>query len=1198
MELVAGTGVSSEVLFEALKDYKAHIRYIYTDFSDSFFLSAKEKFADVAPYLETEVFDIEGTPETQNITIGSCDIIIGANVVHTTKNITKSLNNIKTLLKKDGVLVLHEIAQTEIFSSITFGLLDNWWLYEDEELRLKGGPGLSATSWQEVLNVSGYLNTAIYPETEVLSQQIIMAQSNGLRLEEKGSSEVLEETSKKHMSFPKNKQNTVQLELDFLLSKVMEITSDTIKIPQEEFDINEQFSDFGFDSILGGQLIRNINATLGISLNPTDIFNYPNIKSITDYISSNFSEALILPDFSDELQTENDSYSTKETLNQTPLNPIKEISQQEKEVKEKGMNIAIVGMSGQYGGANDLEEFWEILKEGKSLIKEVPTNRWSIDKHYHNDRKREGKTYCKWGSFLEGIDEFDSMFFRISGREAKNMDPQQRLFLQHCWKSFEDAGITPEQLNGLKCGVYVGTAKGDYIEQENPKEATEFWGNNSSILAARISYYLNLVGPAIAIDTACSSSLVALDLACKSLANGEVEVALSGGVTLNTTPKFYKLASKAGMLSEDGQCYTFDHRANGFVPGEGVGVLVLKRLEDAEKAGDPIYGVIKGIATNQDGTTNGITAPSVKSQEQLEKEIYEKYQIHPETISYVEAHGTGTKLGDPIEFQALTSAFRKKTDKTQFCGLGSVKTNIGHALTAAGVAGVQKVLLSMKHQLLPASINYEKANPLLNIEDSPFYINNKSTTWTTVNNQPRRATVSSFGFSGTNAHLVIEEYNKKKTTYQSKEPALIILSAKNKDRLNNQVTNLKKYLNANQAINFYDMVYTLQVGRAAMEERLAIIANNLEDLISKLQHIEEGKYQGIFIGNSKQKTNLNRPDSRVVVKTDNLTEIAQEWVTGKSIDWELLYDEENKPNKINLPTYPFAKEKHWISNVAKTDLTVNNKLHPLVHRNNSNLEEQRFISYFTGEEAFAADHIVQGNKIFPGVAYLELAREAAALSLGQSITQFQHIKWLNPLKINQPKQIHISIFEEGNDVAYEVYSKQEDQEIIHAQGKVGTTILTPPPSLNIESIKKSISKQKKGKECYDFFETIGLNYGASFQGIKELYYSEEVSLSKLNLSKEEAYVLQLGILDSALQTCVGMTFDKEVDGLSLPFNVKEMNIYGDVSQTTWCYARKNKKLNNIYDIDLLSETGEVLLSFKEFAIVPVSYTHLTLPTKA
>ncbi|WP_245233418.1 beta-ketoacyl synthase N-terminal-like domain-containing protein, partial [Paenibacillus maysiensis] len=382
------------------------------------------------------------------------------------------------------------------------------------------------------------------------------------------------------------------------------------------------------------------------------------------------------------------------------------------------------------------------------------------------------------------------------------MDPQQRLFLEQAWHCIEDAGLRPSSLSGTRCGVFAGCAASDYAELVGSGgwNAQGLMGRALSILSARISYHLNLKGPCLAIETACSSSLVAIAEACESLSLGTSDLALAGGVYVAATPAMQHMTGNAGMLSPSGRCYTFDNRADGFVPGEGVGVILLKRLQDAERDGDHIYGVIRGWGVNQDGKTNGITAPSVNSQTVLEQEVYRRFQIDPATISLVEAHGTGTRLGDPIEVEALTAAFHSFTTGKNYCALGSVKSNIGHLLAASGMAGVIKTLLALKHQMLPPTLHFESLNEHIDLQDSPFYINTQLQPWRSEVGRSRRAAVSAFGFSGTNAHIVLEEYAEMRESSQLKAApedhrALhFVLSAQSPERLGEYAAALKYWL--------------------------------------------------------------------------------------------------------------------------------------------------------------------------------------------------------------------------------------------------------------------------------------------------------------------------------------------------------------------------------------------------------------------
>ncbi|MCP4264626.1 MAG: polyketide synthase, partial [Candidatus Brocadiaceae bacterium] len=401
--------------------------------------------------------------------------------------------------------------------------------------------------------------------------------------------------------------------------------------------------------------------------------------------------------------------------------------------------IAIIGMSGRFPGAKDIHEFWINLERGVDSVKEIPKDRWDIDQYFDPEPGKIGKIYSRCAGLLDNIDQFDPLFFNISPSEAKQMDPQYRLLLQETWKSIEDSGCKASSLSGKKIGLFIAGSMGDYPGGSVQLPSTE---------AGRIAYLFDWKGPCICIETTCSSGLVALHEACLHIQTGQLEMAIVGGVSLMITPSAYLGFSKISALSKEGRCFPFDKRADGTIFSENVCSVVLKPLSAALSDNHHIYGVIRGSGINYDGKTNGINAPSMGSQIQLETEIYRKFNINPEQISMVEAHGTGTKLGDPIEANALIKTFNQFTQKKSFCALGSAKSNIGHTGPPAGLVGLIKVLLSLKHKKIPPTINFQELNPLIPLEDSPFYINTTLKDWTT--NGRRMAAVSSFGFSGTN----------------------------------------------------------------------------------------------------------------------------------------------------------------------------------------------------------------------------------------------------------------------------------------------------------------------------------------------------------------------------------------------------------------------------------------------------------------
>ncbi|RBL89850.1 SDR family NAD(P)-dependent oxidoreductase [Chitinophaga flava] len=980
-----------------------------------------------------------------------------------------------------------------------------------------------------------------------------------------------------------------------VLAQLNEILRNTLYL-DDDFDESKAFQELGLDSIVGVELIKSINEQLHIQLNATKLYDYPTLKTLTSYVVTQLPVAaapIVLP-VPDKVPAETTVPSLPLVADTTVINHTP--------VTEKDTRIAIIGMSGRYPMAPDLATYWDNISKGTDCVREISKDRWNADEYYVKGGETTGSLYAKWLGQLEDVDKFDPLFFNISPSEAELMDPQQRIFLEECWKSLEDAGYSRSQLDGMKCGTYVGIMGNEYaylVKQSGFSQPSSqlMTGNAGSIFAARMAYFLNLKGPAIAIDTACSSSLVAIHLACQALLSEEIDMAIAGGVTLYLGVEPYQQMCAAGMLSKEGKCKTFDNSADGFVPGEGAGVLILKRLADAVKDGDHINGVILGSGINQDGKTNGITAPSVNAQTDLLTGIYKKYAIDPETITYVEAHGTGTKLGDPIEVEALTTAFGAFTSKTGYCGIGSVKSNIGHTSAAAGVAGIEKVLMQFKYASIAPSIHYMKENEYINLKQSPFYVNTALKQWNVAPNQLRRAAVSSFGFSGTNAHLVLEEYSSQSPAgYSSGTPAIILLSAKNEDILRQQAANLKSYLISGTDASLDSIAFTLQTGRVAMEERLAIVAKDKTELTGKLTAYLAGNKEQVLTNNvNKNKTAaISAADSvENALRSKNGALLAELWIKGADINWSSLYKGQN-PGRISLPVYPFAKERYWIP--VETGLkTADNtsKLHPLLHLNSSNLKQQQFTSVYTGKESFLTDHKVKEEKVLPGVAYLELARAAGEQGTAEKITQLRDITWLQPIGINgKPKEIHIRLSPSDGEIDYEVYTQNNLEQQIHSKGKLNTKVQQSVIRYDLSAIRKRLTDVKEGKECYRLFNELGLSYGATFQGIAQLYFSEQEALSRITLPKETGYVLSPGVLDSALQTCAGISFTQHDPKLALPFSVREVNLYQDLPSVIWSYVRKsnNDKASSkvtLYDIDLLDDQGGVLLSFKDFATLSI-----------
>lgn len=538
--------------------------------------------------------------------------------------------------------------------------------------------------------------------------------------------------------------------------------------------------------------------------------------------------------------------------------------------------IAIIGMSGRWPGAAHVDAFWKNLQEGVESItwfSEQELEASNVPPALFNN-----PNYVKAGPVLEGIELFDAPFFGFSPREAQLLDPQHRLFLECAWETLEAAGYDPEKYPGA-IGVYAGVGLSTYLLFNLYPLLTGMGimglheilqANEKDFLPVRVSYKLNLKGPSLGVSTACSTSLTATHLACQSLLNGECDMALAGGVFVRVPQKTGYLYQEGWLCPPDGHLRAFDAKAQGTIFGSGVGIVLLKRFKDALADGDTIHALIKGSAMNNDGAAKvSFTAPSPEGQAEVIAEAIAVSGIDPETITYVETHGTGTRYGDPVEVAALTQAFRAYTTKKRFCAIGSVKTNIGHLDAAAGVTGLIKTALSLKHKRLPPSLNFDQPNPQIDFDDSPFYVNTKLSSWQS-NGAPLRAGVSSFGMGGTNVHAILEEAPARVASGPSRPWKLIVLSAKTSAALERATVQLADYLTQHPETNLADVAYTLHVGRKTFDHRRTLVCRDVEGAVAALEtldpkhvltHQQKPGYRPVvfmFPGGGAQHVNMGR----------------------------------------------------------------------------------------------------------------------------------------------------------------------------------------------------------------------------------------------------------------------------------------------------------------------------------------------------
>ncbi|QUX26970.1 SDR family NAD(P)-dependent oxidoreductase [Nocardiopsis akebiae] len=958
LEVGAGTGGTTATVLRALRPYQRHIReYCYTDLSKAFLVHGRREFGEGNPFLRCELFDAGRPVGEQGFEEGAYDIVVATNVLHATKDVRVSLRNSKALLRPGGAAVVNEIDGYTVFGMLTFALLDGWWLYDDAGLRDVGGPALRPRMWRSVLEWEGFEGVE-FPawDAHPLGQQVVVGFSDGVIRQSRGGLPATaaepvpsiepvppaEAASRPAAPVGRAHAGVEAATLrDAVRTYLKELVGRTLLIPVESIDPREPLSVYGIDSILILRLLKAVQKDLG-ETSSTLFFEHRTVEALTEYFVTARAEAVagalgLAPAAPDEPSTEPTDTSTARPAQ--GLGAIRAAAR-----PDPTGAVAIIGMSARFPQAETLDEFWENLRAGRSAVTEIPADRWALEGFYEPDKERaaaEGKSYSKWGGFLDGFADFDPLFFEMTPNEATEIDPQERLFLQESWRAFEDAGYTRariEREHDSQVGVFVGISRAGhnlYGPDRWRRGDTAHPYSSFGSAANRVSFKLNLNGPSMPVDTMCSSSLTALHEACEHLLRGDCELALTGGVNLYLHPSSYISLCNLQMLADQGECRSFGAGGNGFVPGEGVGALVLKRLTDAERDGDHIHAVIRGTSINHGGATNGYTVPNPVAQGKVVRQAIDRAGIDARTISYVEAHGTGTALGDPIEVNGLTRAFSRDSPDARSCALGSVKSNIGHLEAAAGIAGVFKTLLQMRHGELVPSLHAEELNPHIDFDSTPFVVQREAEEWkrpvVTVDGAahevPRRAGVSSFGAGGANAHVVLEEYTGAEPapgTDRDGEPAVIVLSAKDETRLRERASALARWLPEAERsrVALADVAHTLQTGREAMAERLGTVVHSYTELAERLRAFLEqpGGAEGVHRGRARRtdpalSALIADEDMSAIVATwlaqGRYAKALELWVNGFALDWSGLHPE-GAARVVPLPTYTFARERYWI----------------------------------------------------------------------------------------------------------------------------------------------------------------------------------------------------------------------------------------------------------------------------------------------
>ncbi len=689
---------------------------------------------------------------------------------------------------------------------------------------------------------------------------------------------------------------------------LLHLASQLLQISRDLLTLDRNLADFGFDSINMAAFSAALSRHYSIEVMPSVFFSFPTLGRLARYFAEDHRAAAEAR-YRAATPPESDERSCVEAapVSSKQADPAKHASADDP--------IAVIGMSGRFPGACNIDDMWNILAGGRSSITKAPADRdggWA-DSDYA----------C---GFVPGAGEFDPLFFEISPREADSMDPRQRLLLEETWKALEDACAGPSQLAAGCTGIFAGVEDGDYQRLGGPESTIT--SNHNGILAGRLAYHLDLTGPVLSINTACSSGLTALHLACQSLRSGECDTAIVAAASLFLTPHLCRAMDEAGMLSPDGTCYAFDGRANGMVPGEAVAVLVLKRLPQARADNDRIRAVIAGSGVNSDGRTNGITAPNGASQSRLIETVYRKYAIDPADIDYVAAHGTGTRLGDPVEVNALIEAFRRFTQRSGYCALTSPKTNLGHTLAASGLVSVIAMIEAMQRQTIPASLNWQTPNPFIQFQDSPFFVNTANRPWPRTPGRARMGAVSSFGMSGTNAHIVVRE-----DAEEGPEPAgeplpcyLFVLSAKTEKALQRKIADMIAVFEAGAGGSgtLAGISYTLLERWHHFSHRFAFAAGSSAEAVRILRAGpgQPGCYSGKVPADFRQQQALHQHAETLAAHCveqagrpeqlrEELCALASLYCQGIPFSGAALSGAAS-PKAVSLPAYPFARERYWI----------------------------------------------------------------------------------------------------------------------------------------------------------------------------------------------------------------------------------------------------------------------------------------------
>ncbi|MEU2038945.1 SDR family NAD(P)-dependent oxidoreductase [Nocardia niwae] len=874
--------------------------------------------------------------------------------------------------------------------------------------------------------------------------------------------------------------------------------------------------ELGLDSMMAVELRDALSADLGVRLPATLLFDHPTVAAVSEEVARISAKAARrtareqaerrpITRISEQLTTP--VYPTE--LPVTPSTPnVSQLTAGENGAAPDAYAdaIAIIGMGCRYPGAvRGPADLWHLLDTETDAVTEVPAHRWDADAFFDPDPDAEGKTYTRWGGFIDGVEDFDAGFFGISVGEARMLDPQQRLLLETAWEALEHAGYPVGRLEGSRTGVFVGLMSNDYAERMARADiAPDAWfgtGNLSSVASGRLSYFLGANGPSLTIDTACSSSLVTVHTAVRSLRSGECDLALAGGATVVLTPSLDIYFARARGLAADGRCKSFDARADGVVWSDGAGMLVLKRLADARRDGDRVLGLVRGSAVNSDGRSQGLSAPNGPAQERVIRAALTDAALEAQDVDYVETHGTGTALGDPIEVNALASVLGESRTEATPLWIGSVKSNLGHTQAAAGIANIIKVIEALRHERIPASLHFRSGNPHIDWDSVAVRVVAEQRPWPRAQ-RPRRAGVSAFGISGTNAHVVLEEAPPTSDSEAADDagPHLLVLSAKSADALRALAARYRDLLAARPQTALVDLCASAAVGRTHFDVRVAIGFDTAAQLRAALEDLASGVVTS----------------GSVVEKSTGSADLARRYVDGSDIDWAAVYSG-RRWRHIDLPTYPFQRKRHWL------------ELTPRPADTHSSRTLRLTPEMFEG-------HRLHGVPTVPAAWLCVQLDEMAAQLPGSS--EVTGLRLVEPLAVTAETVVRVEL-EHGPDGYGVRFVHPDAGSISFAQAKLTAEkqdSIAPPEAVTLDP------DARIWPAYYDTVARLGLDLGTEYRCALEFRRLGDTEAEAVfRVPADRATVLDPILLDACLHTLV---VTARAEGLFLPSRVGTARFFG------------------------------------------------------